>query len=246
MTENDLIRGACVVGTLLLASTQPSAAQGEDTALVISLRQTAQHLYQAGVASDDPRLVLGAAELLIMVDRESPGIGVLGMTQIDSTWPEDVRRAYHLTARAALREASQMAEDHRDAAIARAAAELASNPKVGIVDSTLAQELQSRARRLVSRGATGGPLWRDGYLAPGQSAEYWVAFEGGRIPNRVDVAASDRRANLECNLIDGEKVTKGQGAGGACSLKWDQRTTGKVTLRVLNNGTGSYFVISSN
>jgi len=247
MTQYEFTRCTCLVGALLFASNQQSAAQSEDTSRVISLRQTAQELYQAGVVSDDPRLVLAAAQVLIIVERVSPGIGALRLVGPDSTWPEQVRRAFRLTTRALLREASQMAEDHHDAATALAAAELASNPRVGILDSALARELRNRAQGLATtRGATGGPLWRDGYLAAGQGTEYWVAFEGGRIPNRVDVAASNRHANLACSLIDGGKITQGRGEGGSCTLKWDQRTTGKVTLRVVNNGDGSYYVISSN
>jgi hypothetical protein len=140
-----------------------------------------------------------------------------------------------------------MAEDHNDAPTALAAAELASNPNLGIRDPVLARELRNRAEGLSNtRGATGGPLWRDGYLAAGQMVEFRVSFAGGRIANRIEVAASNPEADLECSLFDGARETRGQRSGRACSLKWDQKTTGKVVLRVTNKGVASYYVISSN
>lgn len=235
------------VTLLLLIGLTKSASAQEDQTGPVSLRQAAAALAEKGEANDDPRAVLAAAQLLILADRGVSGITSVGGSVADSTWPDDVRKTWLLTATSLLRLASRMAEDHNDAATALAAAELATNPTLGIQDPILARELRNRAQGLANtRGATGGPLWRDGYLGAGQKAEYRVSFEGRRVANRLDVTPSNPRANLECVLVDGTRETVGERSGGACSLKWDQKTTGKVILRVTNNGVASYYVISSN
>jgi hypothetical protein len=72
-------------------------------------------------------------------------------------------------------------------------------------------------------------------------------FQGGRVPNRIDVSASNPRADLDCYLYNGTRIVqRDDGYGGSCSVKWEQQFTGTMTLRVRNSGAASYFVLMSN
>jgi hypothetical protein len=214
----------------------------------ISLQETAAALARSGAARNDPRVVLGAAQLLITAERASPGLRRVGPATKDSVRPEEAAKAGEFTAAGLLRLASRIAVEQQDAATARAAADLATNREVGLGDQRLAQELRQAANAVVAtRGAAGGPIWSDGYLATGAVAEFKISFEGGYVPNSINVSASSYHGDLDCYLYEGSQlVSRDNGYGGDCAIRWTQRLKGAVTLRVRNTGAGTYYTILSN
>ena len=111
----------------------------------------------------------------------------------------------------------------------------------------LAAELRTAADALAStRGAANGPIWADGRLPSGEEVKYRINFRGGFAPNRIDVSSSQPNAKLDCELYDGTQLVAQQQGTGRCSLKWSQKVTGAVTLRLKNGGDTSYYTIVSN
>ena len=180
-------------GLVLLGSVSVGAAQETDggTVPAISLRETAAALARSGAANNDPRRVFAAAQVLITAERASAGLQRIGPVTVDSARREEAAKAGEFSGAGLLRLASRIAVEQQDAQTAQAAAELAGNREVGLGDSTLSQELRRAAAAVLStRGAAGGPIWSDGYLGAGQTAEFKIAFEGGYAPNSVNVSAS--------------------------------------------------------
>ena len=71
-------------------------------------------------------------------------------------------------------------------------------------------------------------------------AEFKVAFEGGYVPNSINVSASSYSGDLDCYFYEGTQlVARDNGYGGDCAIRWSQRLKGSVTLRVLNTGAGT-------
>ena len=112
----------------------------------------------------------------------------------------------------------------------------------------MAEELRQAARDITTtRGARGGPIWADGQLAAGATVEFELGFEGGRVPNTINVSASSSNGDLDCYLyVDDKIVARDAGYEGDCSIRWDQQVSGRVTLRIRNTGAATYYVLSSN
>lgn len=218
-----------------------------DSAGTISLRETAAALLRRGLEAGQPRLVLAAAQLLLTSELGAPARP--GPAGSDSAARAAAGEYPDFTVAGLLRLASRMAVENNDAPTAAAAAALAQNPALGLSNHRgLLGELSNRAKRVGTvRGASGGPLWREGFLAPETQTEYAFAFEGGRVVNRIVVGASNPRADLECSLIQGkEVVAQDDGPGSGCDIKWDQKPAGTLTLRIRNAGPATYFVLTSN
>jgi hypothetical protein len=232
----------------VLSSQAEPAEAAEPMVPGVSLQETAASLARSGAARNDARTVLGAAQLLITAERASPGLRRVGPVAADSLRPEEAGKAGQFTAPGLLRLASRVAVEQQDAATARAAAELAGNREVGLGDAALARELRQAANAvLATRGASGGPIWSDGYLGSGAVAEFKVAFEGAYVPNSINVSASSYQGDLDCYLYEGTQlVERDNGYGGDCTIRWTQRLKGTVTLRVLNTGAGTYYTVLSN
>jgi len=213
-----------------------------------SIRESAAMLMRSGLASGDARAVLAAAQLLITAERASPGLQRVGPVQADTGRPEEREKAGTFSAAGLLRLTSRIAVEQQDVTTARVAAELAANSQVGLGDQTLAKELRAAAEALAqSRGAAGGPIWADGFIAANEVAQFQIGFQGGYTPNKIDVSASNAVADLDCYLYEGRQlVARDNGFGGNCSIKWSQKLTGTMTLRIRNAGAGTYFVIISN
>lgn len=244
-------RVAGVVGALLLLGSARIMAQGEPgegSVASVSLRETAALLTRSGVAASDARAVLAAAQIMITVERASPGLQRVGDAPQDSVRPEEAAKVGAFSAAGLVRLASRIAVEQQDAGTARLAAALAANREIGLGDEALALELRRAASALLAtRGATGGPIWSDGYLGTGAIAEYRITFEGGYVPNAVTVSASTAPADLDCYLYEGSQlVARDAGFGGDCSIKWSQKLKGTVTLRIRNTGAGTYYTIISN
>jgi hypothetical protein len=246
-----MTRALGVAALLLLAAGEGALGQSvPDGPAVpgVSLQETAASLARSGAARNDPRAVLGAAQLLITAERSSPGLRRAAPTPRDSVRPEEAAKSGEFTAAGLLRLASKVAVEQQDAATARAAAELAANREVGLGNEALAKELRQAASAVVAtRGAAGGPIWSDGYLATGAVAEFKITFEGGYVPNSISVSASSYHGDLDCYLYEGSQlVARDNGYGGDCSIQWTQRLKGSVTLRVRNAGAGTYYTVLSN
>lgn len=246
-------RSAVPAGLLmagLLASATPAFAQEQEgpTIPLVSLRETAAALVHAGTAHGDARAVLAAAQLMITAEREVPGLTRIGETAVPEARREEAAKGGDLSAASLLQLAARVAVEQGDARTARAAAELAGNTDAGLGDAELAVELSRSADALeTTRGAEGGPLWADGYLASGGVEEYRITFEGGQVPNRITVSASSSRADLDCYLYDGDQLmARDDEHRSDCSIRWSQQLTGTITLRVRNAGAGTHFVLASN
>jgi hypothetical protein len=235
-------RVGLAVGVLLVAAGSRGWWQG------VSLRETAATLARSGAATGDVRALLAAAQIMITVERASPGLERMADTLGDSLWSAQTVHGGDSSAAGLLRLASRIAVEQQDARSAHLAAELASNRAVGLGDTVLAQQLRQAAGALpTARGAVGGPIWGDGYLGTGRTAAYRITFEGRYRPNTVTVSASSGRGDLDCYLYEGRQlVARDAGDGGYCSIKWSQRIKGRVTLRIRNAGAGTYYTVISN
>jgi hypothetical protein len=182
-----------------------------------------------GAARRDARTVLAAAEILRMAERGSARVQRLS----EPTGPSGPWDGV-LSSAALFRLASRLASDLGDWATADYAAWLLQLP-----DSIP-----------VTRGATGGPVWADAWLGPGKEASYSIEFAGGQTPNQLQVSAGRAGAALRCALhpaSEPERVTvQVRSLAGTCALEWRQAAAGRMTLRIRNGGSATYFVVSSN
>ena len=242
------LRRVLVVAASFISSVATTAIAQGTPAPIVSIRETAASLARSGAASGDARAVLAAAQLLITAERASPGLQRVDAAPADTGRPEELTKAGVFTAAGLLRLASRIAVEQQDLTTARVAGELAANTDVGLGDTALAKELRAAAQALAqSRGAAGGPIWADGFIGANAAAEYKVSFQGGYAPNKIDVSASSGTADLDCYLYEGKQlVARDNGFGGDCSIKWSQKLSGTMTLRVRNVGAGTYYVIISN
>jgi len=259
MTVGPRVRTVLISLSLWCGAAGIAAAQGQEAKQdlsAVSLRETAVTLARAGVAHQDARLVLGAALLVIAAEGETPGIelvrGELWAPPLEGESQDD------FSAIALLQLASRIAVEQGDPVVARAVTELTGRPArpagesmppvLSVQDSALAAALHRAAAALISvRGAVGGPVWRDGHLGSGGEAEYRVSFEGGYVPNAIIIVPSNRAAELECALYEGDRLGESvRSAGGKCTLRWRQRYQGEVTLKIRNEGAGTYYTLTSN
>ena len=241
-------RAGLMVSALALFLNGSLHAQQPDRVPPVSLRETAVSLARAGAANNDARTVLAAAQIMITAERSSPGLVRLAPGAADSVRPEERQKAEAFTAAGLLRLASRIAVEQGDATTAKAAAELAANADLGLGHAALASDLRTAAQALAStRGSLGGPIWADGFLASGQVMEYRVTFEGAHAPNKIDVSTNSPNADLDCYLYENRQlVARDDGYGGSCSIKWSQKYSGAMSLRIRNTGSASYFVLISN
>lgn len=242
------VRIALVLALLAVVATSGGAQQPDEPTIPrVSLHETAAALARSGAANNDARTVLAAAQLLITAGRRTPGLERVEPASRDTIRPEELQKGV-VTAAGLLRLASRIAVEQQDAQTARVAADLAGNPDVGLGDAALALELRTAADGLArTRGRMGGPVWSDGFLVTNEVAEFRLSFQGGYVPNKLSISASSPQADLDCYLYDGRQlVARDNGYGGNCTIRWSQRMTGVMTLRVRNAGVGTYFTVVSN
>lgn len=215
--------------SLLLVAPSVAAQSRNGSSRPVSLTETATRLAESGAATKDARTLMAAAQILRMVERGSTRVHRVG----DAVGPTGAWEG-PMTSASLLRLASTIATDAGDWGMAEYAAWLMQLP-----DSVPTQ-----------RGATGGPVWADAYLPAGREISYEIAFSGGRTPNQLSVSAGKSDATLECVLREGGdtgRVTvRARSVAGTCSMEWRQATSGRMTLRIRNNGRAAYFVVSSN
>lgn len=243
------------ISPLLLLATlayAPAAAsqerQGEGDVPIVGLVDTAAKLARTGIALEDARTVLGAAQLLIVAERPSAGLERQGGPAAGAPPEmESTEKGYDLNAASLLREATRIALANGDLATAEAAIELAGNAEAGLGDADLAQALEEMVGTSGARGAIGGPIWAEYYLRPGQWVQWNLNFQGGYVPNWVNVWAGNGYADLDCYLYDhGRLVVSDERHWKDCSAEWNQRWTGTMTLRVMNRGAGTNLALRSN
>ncbi len=213
----------------MLASA-PLAAQNTPTPQTsLSLTETAERLARGGARNQNARAVMGAAELLRIVERGTPRTQRSGRAE-GPTGPWNGA----MTSAALFQLASSIAADQNDWATAEYTAWLMQLP-----DSVP-----------VSRGAAGGPVWADAYIGVGREVTYTVEFEGGITANLLQVSAARPRSVLQCALSETsdprQRTVRVASLAGTCSIEWRQATRGKVTLKIRNMGPPTYFVVSSN
>lgn len=259
-----LTRGVLSFTAVLFVQSESLVAQQvPDRVAPISLRETAIALARAGAANGHARVVLAAAQLMVTAERPSPGIERVN-AQPDSARREELQKMESLSAIGLLRMASRIAVGQNDVGTARVAAQLAAQlvaerESCDTIQCEQAQTAPGPARRVAeelrraadalaaTRGATGGPIWTDGHLAAGETATYRISFEGGRVPNRINVSASRYDADLDCYLYDGDRLVARDAAyRGDCAIEWSQRFEGALTLRIRNVGATTYYLLASN
>jgi hypothetical protein len=111
--------------------------------------------------------------------------------------------------------------------------------KKGELTQAAATAVQALAREVVikaPRGATGGVKRKNGWLAPGQTHTYRIAFDGWALA-RV-FAASEGRSPLEVTVLDTAAKVRGEDAGWHPSATWkpSERTGGLFLIRITNVG----------
>lgn len=216
---------------LLVLTVTPVSAQDPTPSRPppISLTETAALLARNGAEHRNARTIMAAAEILRVVERGSPRVRLVGSRE-GPTGPWEGP----MTGAALLRLASEIATDQGDWGTAEYVAWLLQLP-----DSVPP-----------TRGAAGGPVWADAYLAAGREASYTIDFEGGRTANLLQVSAGKTGAVLQCALHEGSEqgrpALRVRSLAGTCSLEWHQAAQGKMTLRIRNTGPATYYVVSSN
>lgn len=237
---------------LALLAHAPAAAsqerQGEGDVPIVGLVDSAAKLARTGIALEDARTVLGAAQLLIVAERPSPGLERVGGDAAEAPpGMESSEKGFELTAASLLKKATTIALANGDVATAEAAIELAGNASAGLGDQGLAEALEEMVGASGARGAIGGPVWAEYYLYPGQWVDYNITFQGGYVPNWVNVWAGNGYADLDCYVYDyGRLVVWDERQWRDCSAEWNQRWTGTMTLRVLNRGAGTNISLRTN
>lgn len=245
-----LAGGAVLLLAAGAASQQPAEEEGPDVPFV-GLEETAAELARSGIAHGDPRSVLAAAQIMITAERPAPGLERTGATagagpEAPPMVEEVEKRS--LTARGLLREAVRLAVEQRDAATAQAAVALAADAEAGLGDQALADELRQEAEALGrARGAIGGPVWAENYLYPEHWTQYDITFQGGYVPNWVNVYAGNGYADLDCYLYDhGRLVAQDTRYVRNCGMSWNQAWTGTMSIVIWNRGAATGFRLQSN
>lgn len=213
---------------LALSSLQTLAAQPRPPVRSTNLTETAVRLATEGVNQRNARTVLAAAEILRMVERGSPRVQRLDSGD-SPAGPWDGA----LSSTALFRLAQRLAENQGDWMLSEYAAWMLQLP-----DSVP-----------VTRGAAGGPVYAEAYLKRDKEVSYSIEFDGGQTPNLLHVTANPG-ALLRCTLhaaSDPDRVAAtDRSRAGSCSLRWNQATAGKMTLRIRNAGPATYLMVSSN
>src|SRR5262245_14869370 len=101
-----------VIG-VTVASARVVQAQGVQPPIV-SIRESAAALVRSGIATNDARTVLAAAQLLITAERASPGLQRVGPVPADTSRPEEQTKSGVFTAAGLLRLASRIAVEQQD------------------------------------------------------------------------------------------------------------------------------------
>jgi hypothetical protein len=242
--------GILVLAVLLLGTGRGRAQERSDAGPLVSLKQHAAALARAGWQSQDARVILAAAQLLMLLDR---GAGGIRRVQGGESLPPDWDVPTPFDASGLLRLASEVAVDRQDRVTAEVAATLA-RAELGITDTALSAALGRAAAALAGvRGAVGAPRVVEGFLKEGETAEYAIPFEGGGVVNHVTVSLSAERGSLSCYLYDDPAAAPNRSARraaedrpGGCGLTWRQESPGEVTLRIRNAGPAAYFVLLTN
>lgn len=226
---------------MLLVSAQLVFAQATAS---ISLIATAERLARRGASTRDARMLLAAAEVLVVVERGSVRVRRLGA-------PDMPRGPWQgpLSSHSLLLLASEFASDAGDWELADALASRLAGANTGPPrPSTPAAGLPQPPVE-PSRGATGGAVWADAFLKRGSQATYTIEFDAGSGPNRLQVSAVNSGANLECVLLDGNpgtEIATVVSVSGTCRVQWKQSVRARMTLRIRNRSADTFFVISSN
>lgn len=243
-----------LAGGLLLMPVAPAGAQEEPEepeVPYVGLGQTAAELARSGIAREDPRSVLAAAQIMITAERPTPGLEMTEEARPGRPPGVDEAEAEKapMGARGLLREAVRLAVEQGDRATAQAAIALAESEDAGLGDTGLAETLRAAAEPLMTqtRGAVGGPVWAEDYLYPENWVQYDITFQGGYVPNRVNVHAGNRYADLDCYLYDqGRLVAQDTRYYADCGLSWNQAWTGTMRIVIWNRGAGSWLRLQSN
>lgn len=242
--------GLAVLAGLVLGAGRGVAQERSESGPLVSLKEHAASLARAGWQARDARVILAAAQLLMILDRGAGGIRrVRGGESAPPDWDVPAR----FDAPGLLRLASDVAVDRQDRVTAEVAAALV-RPDLGVTDTALAAALSRAAAALSgTRGAVGAPRVLEGYLTEGEVAEFAIPFEGRGVVNHVTVSLSGPRGSLSCYLYDDPAPTPDRPAARAeqerrrtCGLTWRQESPGEVTLRIRNTGPAAYFVLLTN
>src|SRR6478736_3658323 len=96
-TNQRWVRLIVFAAALVLGPGRMVGAQGAQPPTV-SIRESAASLVRSGIASNDARTVLAAAQLLITAERASPGLQRVGPVLADTSRPEEQTKSGVFTA----------------------------------------------------------------------------------------------------------------------------------------------------
>ena len=143
---------AAVAAVLASAASRTVVAQGAQPPIV-SIRETAASLVRAGIATDNARTILAAAQLLITAERASPGLQRVGPVAADTGRPDEQTKSGVFTAAGLLRLALRVAVEQQDVTTARVAATSPRTRRSGSATRRSRKSSAPRRRRSPSRAA---------------------------------------------------------------------------------------------
>ncbi len=230
-----LLRYCAALLAWVLASCVGLAAQSPASRIrPVPLTETAARLARQGVDWGDAKSVLAAADIMDIVE--------LGSTRVQLTSPASSPEGPwdgSLSRRSLLLVTSRIATEQGDWDIASLAAML--------IDE---EDRAVKRRPPKTRGAAGGPIWADAFVASRSENVYSIDFEGGSAPNVIQISAGKPGAVLDCSLYDpigrDRPALQVRSLSGVCSLQWKQAVQGRMVLKIRNRGSDTFYVLSSN
>lgn len=199
--------------------TKKANADDAERATALSNAMLARQLAVYGAEHDMPLALVTAARML----EEGP------VTHSTDQPQQNARRGVTVTARSR----QDVAEPALDPAeLLKAARAMASGDgHLGMMIDQLTAQLPTTAR-----GATGGPIYRDGRVLAGYYNWYNITFNGGE--NAHVVVDGDGDTDLDCYAYaeDGSLVDADTDTTDYCILDWFENWTGTIRIEIHNLG----------
>jgi len=246
----------CVTVALMWACTmwagaQPNTGEGTppaDAAIEapgIDVEGTITGLADRGVATNDPSLVLAAAEVRLAVERAMRARG-LEVGDEEGAEPVEVEAVegkdqMSYGARELISLAADIAVATGQTEVGEMVAELAENATIGLGDADLAAEIRQRLET-GARGTYSGRTTASGWLGPGQSRTWHTTFLAGEYA-RVDVYGHGG-GDVDLYVYDENwvEIDYDNDSTNWCICEWYPRWTGVFYMKVVNYS--SYYGIS--
>jgi hypothetical protein len=199
--------------------TKKASADDAERAAALSSAMLARQLAVYGAEHNVPLALVTAARILT----DNP------VTHSTDQAQQNVRRGVTVTERSR-QDVSEPALDPAEL-LKAARAMSADDSHLGMIIDHLTNELPSG-----TRGATGGPVYRDGRVRAGYYNWYNITFNGGE--NAHVVVDGDGDTDLDCYAYaeDGTLVDSDTDTTDYCILDWFENWTGTIRIEIHNLG----------